>query len=61
MPFLRFTPAVLEKRRHSRIADRVGHEPGERNNFGAGPTGSRPLRVPRGEINEEDKHVDAFR
>jgi hypothetical protein len=61
MPFLRFTPAVLEKRRHSRIADRVGHEPGERNNIGAGLAGSPPFRVPPGEINEEDKHVDAFR
>jgi len=61
MPFLRFTPAVLEKRRHSRIADRVGHEPGERNNIGAGDAGSPPLRVPRSEINEGAMHVDAFR
>jgi hypothetical protein len=36
MPFLRFTPAVLEKRRQAGSADRVGLEPGERNNIEAG-------------------------
>jgi len=39
MPFLRFTPAVLEKRGQAGSADRVSLEPGERSKIRAGFTG----------------------